>query len=531
MKCKKNWFYNLSVILAGFLVLYALIICLGSQCRDAANPEGYLGLLIVSLCAGFVTIRFVAWTLVRLRLGEIFSEHKRWVRIVEIIVVFMVLAATVWIRIAAIQSQGHILGEEESRYYEIAGYLENGTLRTQGASYCDFLQESPHTFGYAFLLHLAFSLGGVSVNAGLYLNVCFATAGLLCLYWIGRKLSGRIGGMMVLLWGGFVPGEIEKVFDLTARTATEFFLLLCSLLLVHTLLDFDKEKGRAGACFAWYLLLGCLIAMGAVVNPVLILFGVVVLLGVIPQKMELPNKPQNDIPLLLRFLHYGWVRGILIVIPFLLLYGILFTNIEMTIDRDVSAWGPFFTAIGSGLQRLWTDFTGCFLNMTRQYAQLWNDSSVQGTWLAILLFVALLGLGALYRKAGSFHQIFVLLLLAGAALGLFQEETACYEVLVGFCYLLLAGHGIQNFFVEAGESRMQQTKEEEILAKKEEAKQRDLEAYKHVEEEVTKIREEALANVFDMNYALEHGHVIMTVSEAYGKEKSSSEKGDSSEEK
>ena len=63
-----------------------------------------------------------------------------------------------------------------------------------------------------------------------------------------------------------------------------------------------------------------------------------------------------------------------------------------------------------------------------------------------------------------------------------------------------------------------------MLAEKETARQRELEEYKQVEEEVTKIREEALANVFDMNYALEHGHVIMTVSEAYGKEKKSSEK-------
>ena len=99
MKCKKNWFYNLSVILAGFLVLYALIICLGSQCRDAVNPEGYLGVLILSFFAGFVILRFLAWLFVRLRLGELFSDHKRWVRVVEMIVVFMVLAAAIWIRI------------------------------------------------------------------------------------------------------------------------------------------------------------------------------------------------------------------------------------------------------------------------------------------------------------------------------------------------------------------------------------------------------------------------------------------------
>lgn len=99
----------------------------------------------------------------------------------------------------------------------------------------------------------------------------------------------------------------------------------------------------------------------------------------------------------------------------------------------------------------------------------------------------------------------VLLLLSGVVSGLFLEKEAYPAELFGLCCLVLAGLGIESLFTETEENR-----------------KRQLDAYKQVEEEVTKIREEALENVFDMNYALEHGHVIMTVSEAYGKEKQDS---------
>ncbi len=523
MKCRKSWFYNLSVILAGFFVLYALIISFTAQGKEAVSPAGFQGVLLLGLFSGFVVVRLVAWGIARFRLKRFFSDRKIWVRAAEAVVVILVIAAAVWLRIDSIQNQGHVLNEEENRYYEIATHLKEKTLLTQGASYCDFLKESPHTLGYAVCLRLAFSLWGVSVRSGLWLNVCFAAAGLTLLYLIGRKLSGRAGGLMVLAWGAFVPSEIEKVFQLTSRPVTEFFLLACSALLVHTLLDFDKEKGRAGVCFSWYILLGCLIAVGAVINPVLFLFGVVALISLLPQKMELPNKPQNDIPLLLRFMHYGWVRGILIVIPFLLLYGILFTNIKMMIDRDVSAWGTFFAALSSGLQRLQADFWGGFMRMMEQYAQIWYEDGIQGVLQVILLLSAMLGVGTLYRKEGSFHHMFVLLLLTGVASGLFLEKEAYPGELFLFCCLFLAGFGIESFFTEAEENRKRQLGEEELLTEQEAQKQRELEAYKQVEEEVTKIREEALENVFDMNYALEHGHVIMTVSEAYGKRKQDSE--------
>lgn len=522
MKCRKNWFYNLSVILAGFFVLYALVISFAAQGKDAVNPAGFQGVLLLGLFAGFAAVRFAAWFSARFRLNQVFSDEKSWVRVAEAIVVIAVIAAAVWLRLVCIQNQGHVLNEDENRYYEIASHLEEKTLRTEGASYCDFLKESPHTLGYAVCLRLAFSLWGVSVDSGLYLNVCFAAAGLFFLYLIGRKLSGRIGGLLMLVWGAFVPSETEKVLQLTSRPVTVFFLLACSALLVHTLLDFDKEKGRAGVCFSWYILLGCLIAVGAVINPLLFLFGAAALLSVIPQKMELPNKPKNDIPLLLRFMHYGWVRGILMVIPFLLLYAILFTNIEMAIDRDVSAWGTFFAAVSSGLQRLWADFWGGFVQMMEQYAQVWIADDTQGTLQVILLLSAVLGVGTLHRKEGSFHHMFVLLLLTGVASGLFLEQEAYPGELFGFCCLFLAGLGIEGIFAEAEENRKRKLGEEELLNEQEAEKQRELDAYKQVEEEVTKIREEALENVFDMNYALEHGHVIMTVSEAYGKGKQDS---------
>lgn len=518
MKCRKNWLYDISVLLAVALFLYAFATCF-TGATDAANPEWSKGILVIGLFGGVVLVCLLCRLYVRFDLERIFSADEKWMQILELIAVIIVLGVAAWMRVDLVRNTEYVLNEQENRYYEIANHLEQGTLRTESVEYCDHIARNPHDIGYAVMLKSAFSVGGVSVESGLYLNVILAVTSMFFLYTIGRKLSGRCAALLVLAWSAFMPFEMHKVLSLTEEPATRFLFLACSALFVHTLVDFDKIDGRPGSCFAWNIVLGVLLAIGAVVNPVFILVGIIMLIVVTPQKMGLPNKPKNDLPLLLRAIHHGWIRGLLIALPFLLLYGILFSNIEMAVNRDVSAMNSFVKTIGTALAQLKGDFVGSFSLVMQEFEQAWNISGFQGTMTAVLLFAGLVGLVSLYRREGSFHQYFVILFWGISFCGTFVlgEQNPC--VYLDFCCLLLAGHGVQSFFEEAEENRIIRSGEDVLDARHKAARRHELEAYKKVEEEVTKIREEALANVFDMNYALEHGHVIMTVSEAYGKEK------------
>lgn len=507
MNCKKNWFYNLIVLCAGILALYAFSVNFMSMSAGTENGVMYRLGAVVVIFIMVAAIMLVAWAYNRFQLEKYIGADKKWMKYIDKVVFAVILLAAVIIRINIVNSAEYALSENESRYYEIAVALNQGTLRSEGANFGDYIAENPGAWGYAVLLNCMFGVAGVSVKNGLYLNVLFAVAGIGCLSFIARKLSGRAGALVVLLWSAFMPYEIQKVLILSPELAAGFFLLACGAVAIHSLVDFGTDKGKPGVCFAWNIVLGVLIAIGVIISPVVLFFGVAIIVTIVIQKLDMPGKPLNDIPLLLRAIGKGWIRCILIVLPFILIYAILFSNIEMAINKDViamdylaSIFVEFFGNSNGLVAGLTAVFTG--------YEQMWKNTGVHSVVTLCTLLAVILGLLSVYRRKGNFIQIFVLFYVMAGTTGYI------WAVLI-----ILAGHGVQGLFDDAAEKRTAQLEENELKKVIDNAKARELEAYKNVEKEVAQIREEALANVFDMNYALEHGHVIMTVSEAYGKDK------------
>lgn len=522
MSCKKNWFYNLIVLMAGFLALYAFSVNFMHLSEGMSGSVLYRGNAVLLMFGTTAVVMIMAWIYNRFLRDKYLSADKKWMQILEKAVLAAILIAAVIIRVGVINSAEYALSESENRYFEIASHFNQGTLRTDGISYCDYIEEYPNTWGYALLLNCIFAIGGVSVKNGLYLNVIFSVAGILCLSAIARKLSGRAGALVVLLWSAFMPYEIQKVVTLSPQLATWFFLLACGAVAIHSLMDFGINKGKPGVCFAWNIVLGVLFAIGTVVNPLLILFAIAVLVVVMVQKFDLPGKPLNDLPLLLRAIRNGWIRCILIVLPFLLIYAILFSNVEMAINRDVSAIDylvKIFTVEAGYEKGILTIISG----MVQRFEQMWRITGIHGIINATTLFAGLLGFADMYRRKGNFLQIFVLLfVMMNVCTGMGLSDVQNTSSYIWVVCILMAGHGVQGVFEGAKDRQTEKFGENELQKVIEEAKAKELEAYKNVEEEVAKIREEALANVFDMNYALENGHVIMTVSEAYREDKAGS---------
>lgn len=510
MKCKRNWFYSFCVTFSGILLLYAFTCCFSAGTARNEETYFYRCVLLAGLLAGLTAARFMAWMFAKFRLEQIFDRGKKWIIAAEIIMAAAILTAAFFQRLNLISEDFHELNENETMYYEAAQLMAQGNLRTQGEAYCDMLAISPYRMGYVWLLKTAFSVWGIRMEAGQYLNLFFSVAGIFFLYRIGRKLSGRTGGIVTLLLGAFWPGNVSNVLVLTEEAAFLFFAFGCGALLVHLLTDYDQDHGRAGICFAGCILLGALMAMGAMLSLMMLFFLASVILVVFPQKLELPNKPLNDIPLLLRFIHHGWVRCLLIVVPFLLLYGILLTNIEMAIDRDTTWFGDFFTLsyFSGGIGEIMSGLAG-------KFEQFWRGIGIQAWFLEPVIFAGLLGMAVLRQGGGSFLYIYVLWFLGMTGINLvFENRTLTLSPVLSVLFLF-AGNGAAGILAEASNSRAKLLKTREEHEKREENNKAELDLYRKAEEEVIKIREEALANVFDMQYALEHGHVIMTVSEAY----------------
>lgn len=515
MKCKKNWFYGLCVLLLTFFLLYAFWCSFTVQSQNYVVPSLFRAELFLVLFAGLAGAGFWAWLSAFLGLERIFAGKKKWVAVLEAVLVVAVLAAAVFLRIRAVSGSFHTLGGQELLYYEIAGLQKQGTLLSQGAQYCDLIAKNPNLLGYSFFLKTAFSIWGIRMEAGQYLNIFFSVSAVFFLYVTARKLGGRIAGVTALLLGAFSPELVAGVLVLSGDTAFLFFAFGGSALLAHLLTDYDKDRGKAGVCFSLCILLGAFLAVGAMVNPLLVLFMAAVFLVLFFQKMELPNKPINDIPLILRFIHHGWVRCLLILAPFILLYTILLSNVEMAINRDVALVG--------GLT--WEKVS----ELTVKYERFWGSGDFCGLWGAVLLFWGLLGLQALLQSGGSFLYIYALWFLGSLGGSLFLETETRLPGTISFLLILFAAHGLESLFRKAVETERGRVCRQELSKKQEEERQAELGIYKKAEEEVEKLRAEALANVFDMQYALENGHVIMTVSEAYRQEKTQKEEKTASE--
>ena len=342
MKLEKNWFYYLCVSFSIVGMLY-IIVC-GFVSLGAAQEYPYYakGLLLFGIFALWMLLQLTAIISARFRLPERLSESKKWIRILEAIIVILVLAAAFVIRLLVIWKVPMDPESDYKTYYEIAVLLKDGTIQKLGKGYCNYIAMFPHIMGYCYLLKTAFQIFGTSVMVGKYLNLFFATATVFFTYKIGRKLGGRITGMIALIACAFWPSQILYITMLSAEYAFTFFLFACIWLFLSLVKDYDYTTKKAIQAVVLHGVLGILIALTAAIRPMALILLFAIIICIFPQKMKMPDIPRNDIPLMLRLLEKGWLRCIIIIIPYMILSGIITTNIELTVDRTLPSSSESF---------------------------------------------------------------------------------------------------------------------------------------------------------------------------------------------
>lgn len=587
MTYKKNWFYyfGISFSIIGFLYIFVgSITSLGEAQEYPYLPKG---LLILGIFLGWILVLFLSRLMVRFRLDKLFAGYKKRAIVVEGILVVGVLLSATMVRVWVIQNFPITPTSDYKTYYEIADLLLRGTIQKEGKGYCDYIAMFPHVYGYCSLLKMAFAIWGTSTVVGLNLNLFFSVATVFLIYRIGRRCGGRIAGMIAMLLCAFWPSQMLYSSILSAEPSFTFLIFLCAdLFLALTL-----PKDHSVRVLVGYLILGVLIALAAAVRPMAMILLIAIALCIIPQKNELPAKPINDIPLIQRFLRWGWVRCVLIFIPYMIVSNIISTNIELTINRDLASGSTSFgynllvglntESVGGwneedkdllydtmeetgsassahlacrdlAIQRLISNPVGIFNLFIQKYELLWGNDDYGTTWniafsneqgnltqwrsdflyqmrdinnivYTIAIFFAMVGLLFLYKGKGNYLFVFVLVYLGTVAMHLFVESQNRYHYFVLQVFMLLAGFGIQSLYADVKKEAAGKRQIQEKEALEGEAREKQLNSYKKVEDEIAQIRSEALENVFDMKRALENGNIVMTVSEAYAEDENAAD--------
>ncbi|MEY8354648.1 hypothetical protein AALB39_15000 [Lachnospiraceae bacterium 54-53] len=342
MKLEKNWFYNFCVALSVVGMAYILICGVSGIGGNQEYPYAMKGMLIFVFFLAWIGIHFFALLSARLGIAGKLARRKKLSAGLEALYVFLVLAAALILRYAVVLGLPMEPASDYKTYYEIAQLLKNGTLQVQGEGYCDYIAMFPHIMGYCYILKNVFILGGTSVFNGQFANILFSVGTVFLIYRIGRRLGGRLAGALALTAAAFWPSQILYGNMLAAEYAFSFFFYLAVLLFLHLVMDYDGTTKHAVRGIFLHIFLGCLLAVTAAIRPMALILLIAMILCLFPLKTKLPNIPQNSISVWVRFLGKGWLRGALILVSYMILSGILTTNIELTINRSVPSFSESF---------------------------------------------------------------------------------------------------------------------------------------------------------------------------------------------
>lgn len=342
MNLKKNWFYYLSISLAIIGLLYILVCGFISLGEGQEYPYIPKGMLLIGIFIVFLSLSIMTNFAAKLSLKQHSKINPRYVTYAEIGLVVLVLIAATVVRILVIANFPMKPESDYKTYFEIAVLLKEGVIQKDGKGYCDYIAMFPHVMGYSYILKTLFKVVGTSVLAGQYLNVFFSVMTVFFTYRIARKLGGRTAGIIGLVLSAFWPSQVLYITMLSAEYSFTFFLFLSIWVFLSVVKDYDKTTKNAGKGIFMHILLGLLIGLAAAIRPMALILLIAIILTILPQKMKLEAVHKNTIPLTLRMLEKGWIRCILIIIPYFILSNVITTNIELTVNKTLPSASTSF---------------------------------------------------------------------------------------------------------------------------------------------------------------------------------------------
>lgn len=490
MNLKKNWFYYLSISFAVIGLLYILVCGFMSIGEGQEYPYIPKGMLLIGIFVVWMLMTLITGIAARIHISKKQKINPKFFTYAEIGLVVLILAAAAAVRLYVIAQFPMQPESDYKTYYEIAVLLKDGTIQKEGKGYSDYIAMFPHVMGYSYILKTLFSIVGTSVTAGQYLNVFFSVMTVFFTYKIARKLGGRTAGIIALVLSAFWPSQVLYITMLSAEYSFTFFLFLSIWIFISLVKDYDGHTKMAGKGIMMHLILGVLIGLTSAIRPMALILLVAVIIAILPQKMKLPPVHKNTLPLTIRILEKGWIRCILIIIPYLIISNVVTTNIELTVNKTLpsastsfgynllvglnteskggwneedaallyssleqtgSASQAHITCRDLAFQRIVTNPKGIFNLFIQKYELLWGNDDYGATWNIAFLDEQ----GNLTKEKSDFlytirdvNNIFYMIVIFLALISLvylWKEKGNFVYVLV----LLYLGTVVMHLFVES----------------------------------------------------------------------------------
>ena len=570
---RKNWFSYVAIALFEAGIFFALVG--GIWIVGDSMPLPYLvkGGIILSLAVLWILLSgaLVIFAKIRTRLH---MERRGWLA-AELVIVAALIAAGTYLRFWVIQNLPMQPMSDFKTYYEIADMLSRGTLLSQGPGYCDYISQFPHVIGFPFILSLIFRVTGASVEVGLFFELFVAAANILLVYLLARSLGGRVAGIIAVALEAFWPSQIFYSNQIASEPVFTLMVLACLLLAAHLLKE--RSSIKWGRQFVLYVLLGVLLAISSALRPLGIIILVAILICVIfsGRNLKSPNLKSAG----KNILEKGWMRALIVLFVFLLCSSVTKSCIADAIDRqpanssssfgynllvgmnidsigtwdqsDSTLFSDTFKATGSAdsahqaclnlaIQRIEGNPSGILNLMAEKYCYLWrfDDYGIQwnllfmdqqGTltpelktmlndflfmndtyYIFVLALAAIAGFFLWRRKKGSRVQMLMLIFLGTAAAHLFLESQNRYLYHVLPIFAVMAALGIAEQY---GITR------NHVLVAIGEKLSGAIETKLATESLEFEAEHSEIPEMFNMVEAIKAGHVTVSVSEAYLKEK------------
>lgn len=342
LKLQKNWFYSFCIALSVVGMAYILITGVSEMQGNQVYPYAMKGMLILVFFLAWVGAHFFALLSAKFKIKEKLSSYSKLVFGLETVYVILILSLAFIIRVKIIRELPMNPASDYKTYFEIAEMMKKGILQEKGEGYCDYIAMFPHIIGYCYILKNIFVVFGTSVLNGQMANVVFSLGTVFSIYRIARKLGGKLPGILALTAAAFWPSQILYINMLAAEYCFCFFLYLSVYLFLHLVMDYDNTTKNGIRGVLLHILLGALIAITAAIRPMALILLIAILLFLLPQKMTLPGIPLNSISIWVRFLAKGWLRGLLILVSYMFVSGIITTDIELAINKSVPSFSQSF---------------------------------------------------------------------------------------------------------------------------------------------------------------------------------------------
>lgn len=333
MTIRKNWFTYIYLTIFGICMGYALFSGILNIGNSAKNPYLCYGVIIISMGILWLIMHVATIVIRRFNLNYFLFKNRLFSIILEITFVVAVLAVATALRLWVITNLPITPASDYGTYYQVATMLSQGNLIKDGVGLCDYISEFPHVIGYPYILSLLYRIVGVSVSAGLYLNLAASLIGIFLAYRITRMLCGRVGGMITLILVAFWPSQIIYSNHLASEpvfTSMMLFSLWVAVYLFKGLAD----RLKPSTCLILNIILGISLALASAVRPMSVILLIAIVICILPCSVKL-TKNKNEVGLLRRGMYKGWICALVIVISYLVCSQITSMEIAKAIDREL----------------------------------------------------------------------------------------------------------------------------------------------------------------------------------------------------